>query len=397
MKIAVLFDTYLNNRMGLFNAIVNRTKSLVDVSDCTIHMYCLQARPSGLNRLIRRLPNQSYDDILYTEGLTFHIMWYKRYLLDDVLANKFHRPPFLFRRWAKRNISVFSSYDIVTAHSTRCGEMARLINKKYGIPYFVTWHGTDIHTTPFLSSSLRCYVTTILQAAACNFFVSEALRDIAYSFATNFKSEILYNGVSDSFMRFDEKKREELRGRYGVGSNKVVAFVGNVIPVKNVMILPQIFKEVKKEIPNHLLFWIVGDGLHKAIVEEEMKKRNVECVFLGNRPLSEMPDLMNCIDVLVLPSKNESFGLVLVEAMACGAKAVGSRVGGIPEVIGEENTFEIDDEFVQNISRRIVYLLMNEVRQEVKKEFNWKETALKEYRIYCGFLQNREKDEQVII
>ena len=35
-------------------------------------------------------------------------------------------------------------------------------------------------------------------------------------------------------MRFDEKKREELRGRYGVGSNKVVAFVGNVIPVKNV-------------------------------------------------------------------------------------------------------------------------------------------------------------------
>lgn len=397
MKIAVLFDTYLNNRKGLFNAIVNRTKSLMDFPDCDIHMYCLQARPGGLNKLIRKQQGQSYGDTLHTDGLTFHIMWYKRYLTDDVLANRLHKPPFFFRRWVKKNTSVFSSYDIVTAHSTRCGEMARLINKKYGIPFFVTWHGTDIHTTPFISVSQRDYVTTILQAATCNFFVSKALRDIAQSFASDFKSEILYNGVGKGFVRFDEKKRAELREKYGIVNKKVVAFVGNLIPVKNITTLPLIFDEVQKKTSMQLSFWVIGDGAMKETAEKEMKEKKVDYVFLGNKPSSEMPEMMNCIDVLVLPSFNEGLPLVITEAISCGANAVGSRVGGIPEVIGEDNSFELGDDFVSKISDRIVFLLSNKVVQEVNKEFSWEETALKEHQIYCSYYLKYNENEQVCV
>ena len=389
MKIAVLFDTYLNNRKGLFNAIVNRTKHLMTVSDCIVDMFCLQARPGGLNRLFVKRCDQEYGSVLQTDGLTFHIKWYRRYLIEDILSNRFHHPPRLFRRWVRRNISEFSSYDIITAHSARCGEMARLINEAYGIPFFVTWHGTDIHTTPFISSMLREYISSIMQSATCNFFVSKALMNVANSFATGFKSEVLYNGVSDAFVKFDSHKREELRNQYGVKQSRVLAFAGNLIPIKNVMLLPSIFREVKKQVSCHLSFWVIGDGFQRSTLETEMKNLGIDCTFFGNRPLSEMVDLMNCIDVLVLPSRNESFGLVLVEAMACGANVVGSKVGGIPEVIGEENTFELDDSFVASISQRIVYFLQNDVRQEVNKDFNWEKTALKEYRIYNSLLNFR--------
>ena len=386
MNIAVLFDTYLSDRKGLFAAIVNRTKNLMKFSDCSIHMYCLQARPGGLNRLLRKHKAQSFINTLHTEGLTFHIMWYRRYFIDDVLTKRFNRPPLLFRNWVKKHLYVFSTYDLITAHSAKCGEMARLVKNKYEIPYFVTWHGTDTHTVPFRSSSLMNYITIIMQSASCNFFVSKALSEIAYSFASGFKAEILYNGVSDNFVRYDTNKRNKLREKYGIGTNKVIAFAGNLVPVKNVILLPEIFSKVKSKVSNQLLFWIIGDGFQKIVVEEEMREREVDCVFWGNRPLAEMPDLMNCVDVLVLPSKNESFGLVLVEALACGANAVGSKVGGIPEVIGEENTFGLDDDFVDNISDRIVYILKNDVKQDIKKEFSWKETARKEYNIYKTFI-----------
>lgn len=385
MKIAVLFDTNLNNRKGLFNAIINRAKCLMAMPDCSVDLYCLQPRPGGLNKLLIKQTRQNYEKTLFIEGLTFNMMWYERYFIDNVLTNRYHCPPLMFKGWMKKKCSILSSYDLISAHSTRCGDMARVINKKYDIPFFVTWHGTDIHTNPFLSASQMRYVTSILQLATCNFFVSKALMDVARSFASDFKGEVLYNGANDSFVRFDEDRRKELKVKFGVENSRVVAFVGNLIPIKNVNLLPLIFSTVTKEYPETVTYWIIGEGAQKEMVATEMQKRNLHCVFWGNIPSSEMPNYMNCIDVLVLPSSNEGLPLVTTEAIACGANAVGSKVGGIPEAIGEENTFELNEDFVSMISDRIVYFLSNDVHQEVNKEFNWKETALKEYQIYCSY------------
>ena len=388
MRIAVLFDTYLEDRKGLFNAIMNRSKCLMAMPDCDVDMICLQGRQAGLNKILRHSVRREYVDTFQEGDIVFKVVWYKRYLLDDILFNRYHRPHFLFRKWAKKYAAQFQDYDIVTAHSARCGELARLINKQYGVPYYVTWHGTDIHTTPFQSVRLRNYVTDILTSASCNFFVSKALSEIALQFASSFKYEILYNGVSEDFVKYDEVKRRAIRQKYGILDNKVVAFVGNVISVKNVLLLPPIFDIVKKRYSKAVSFWIIGDGNQRKAVEEGMRERDIECTFWGNMAPADMPNMMNCIDVLVLPSKNESFGLVLVEAMACGANVVGSMVGGIPEVIGDENVFEFGDDFVSNISERILFFLTNEIEQKVDKRFDWKETAKVEYSIYKQTCEN---------
>lgn len=394
MKIAVLFAADLNNRKGLFNAIVNRVKSLMAISDCTIDVFCFQARPSGFYKLIRKQDNRNYNKVMEVDGLSFQVMWYKQYLTEDFLTNRLHLPSLFFRKWAKKNISVFSSYDIISAHSSKSGEVARLIKKEYGIPYFVTWHGTDIHTTPFLSSSLKNSVTDIIQNATCNFFVSKALLKVAKSFISNFNAEVLYNGVGEIFMKYNEEKRHDLRQKFGVVNKKVVAFVGNLIPIKNVTLLPLIFNEVSKKTSQPIVYWIIGDGFLKETVSENLKKIGLDYVLWGNVPSSEMPLFMNCIDVLVLPSKNEGLPLVTLEAIACGANAVGSKVGGIPEAIGDENTFELDDAFVSRISKRIVFMLTNKVKQYVGQDFNWKQTALKEISVYKKlFIEKKEKNE----
>ena len=87
---------------------------------------------------------------------------------------------------------------------------------------------------------------------------------------------------------------------------------------------------------------------------------------------------MNCIDVLVLPSLNEGLPLVCAEALRCGANVVGSASGGIPEVIGQKNTFLLGDSFVEEISDRIVTMLSSKVTQTIPEELDWSVTAAKE-------------------
>ena len=120
-----------------------------------------------------------------------------------------------------------------------------------------------------------------------------------------------------------------------------------------------------------------------------MSDVGITCKFWGNLQPEDMPDIMNCIDVLVLPSKNESFGMVLVEAMACGANAVGSNVGGIPEVIGRTNCFDLDSDFTANISARIVEMLTHKVEQIVNPEFDWNRTAQMETIFFTEIIKSK--------
>ncbi|MDN5345742.1 MAG: teichuronic acid biosynthesis glycosyltransferase TuaC [Petrotoga sp.] len=62
----------------------------------------------------------------------------------------------------------------------------------------------------------------------------------------------------------------------------------------------------------------------------------LDVVFAGRVPQVEVAKYMNAMDVMVLPSRNEGFGAVVIEAQACGTCVVGSSNGGIPEAIGFE-------------------------------------------------------------
>ena len=308
------------------------------------------------------------------------VIWHKRYFIDWLLSMKFHRKPYRSLGEVKRLSSFFKDYDLIISHSFYCGNIALAARQLFGVPYVTNWHGSEIHTQPFRNPYQLKLTKKILENAEMNFFVSKSLGEIASSFAGDIKKDVLYNGVSDRFYLYNKDKKETLRQEYGVEGSKVVAFVGNLISIKNPLLLPGIFAKVKSKYGDNIRFWVVGDGILRKQLEVEIKKEGLEKIttFWGNQPFDKMPDIMNCIDVLVLPSLNESFGMVLVEAMACGANAVGARVGGIPEIIGEENSFEHDEFFVDNISNKIYEMLCHKISQNFAKEFKWLKTAEEE-------------------
>ena len=101
--------------------------------------------------------------------------------------------------------------------------------------------------------------------------------------------------------------------------------------------------------------------------------------FFGNLPSTDMPSIMNCIDVLVLPSLNEGLPLVCAEALSCGAAVVGSDVGGVAEVIGKDNVVPHGGSFVTGMADKIVSFLDGKSpSQTLPSAISWSLTAAQE-------------------
>lgn len=143
---------------------------------------------------------------------------------------------------------------------------------------------------------------------------------------------------TDYFSPASEEERVTLRRNMGLGPEHfVVGFVGRFVEDKGIFDLLQAFQKLRTEM-NHdrLRLLCVGDGPLKSVLMSQGE--NVLVVSPGGN--GKVLPYYRMMDALVLPSRTlphwkEQFGLVLVEAMACGLPLVGSNSGAIPEVMGD--------------------------------------------------------------
>ena len=117
---------------------------------------------------------------------------------------------------------------------------------------------------------------------------------------------------------------------------KLVLHVSNFRPVKRIGDVVRTFARLAKEVPARLVF--VGDGPERPTAAEEARALGISdrVVFLGKQ--DSVAEIMACADLLLLPSQNESFGLVALEAMASGVPVIASDAGGLPEVVDHGET-----------------------------------------------------------
>ena len=398
MRLAVIFESSPFDRKGLFNAVHNRVKHLLETGECTVDVFCVHSRDNAFTRRVRHTPIVPSVDEVSIDGITYRLLWYRFSILDNVLLEKLHVRPLLFRRFMAAHVDLLEGYDAVVAHSFCGGLFALMAHEKFGIPYYVTWHGSDVHTHPWRLPVILEDTRAVMESARCNFFVSKALMAASDKITLKASKEVLYNGVSEDFVKYSSADRAAVRERYGLTpEDKVVAFVGNLHAVKNVLSLPAIFAEVAKRYDASLKFWIVGDGKLKAQLEtacseslvrhcEERspsrhceERSDVAISFFGNLPSTDMPSIMNCIDVLVLPSLNEGLPLVCAEALSCGAAVVGSDVGGVAEVIGKDNVVPHGGSFVTGMADKIVSFLDGKSpSQTLPSAISWSLTAAQE-------------------
>ncbi len=388
-QIAVLFEGDINRRLGVFNAVINRVKHLQQVADYKIDVYMFQVYDGWLMRHIRHSKKvDSRPDEIITDGVKVHITWFRRRWIDAILHRLFHKPPHLLMRRLHRLGWEMRGHDLVSAHDRIVGHAAVFASKKLHIPCFITWHGASIYTDPPRDPMIKDLTIKLLHEATCNFFVSQGLLDKAHAeLTTGFPAEILLNGASEQFRQYDESTRAAMRQKYGVNDGKkVVAFVGRFEPVKNVTLLPDIYKEIEVKYGKELTFWAIGDGVQLDETRQLMASKGVRCHFTGKVPPEEIPDLLNCVDLLVLPSSLEGLPLVVIEALSCGAHVVATNVIGTAEAVGRENAIDLGDNFVDRFTDRAVQLLQGNIEQKLPPEVSWTATAIKENDIYHKYL-----------
>lgn len=389
IRLAVIFESSPFDRKGLFNAVHNRVKGLLGTGECWVDAYCVHSRDNTLTRHIRHTPCAPNVDSVEFDGITYKILWYRFSIIDHMTLEKFGRRPCLFKRFINSYVRYLEGYDYVLAHSFVGGLFAYEAKQRYGIPYFVTWHGSDVHTHPWRVDVIRQDTAKVMEAAERNFFVSNALMKASEKITLNARKQVLYNGVGEEFVRFDEASSAKAREQFGLSNEeKVVAFAGNLSAVKNVLVLPDVFTSVTGHFSGPVHFVIAGDGKLRRQLQSAISP-NLKVTFLGNLDPEDMPALMNCVDVLVLPSLNEGLPLVCAEALRCGANVVGSDVGGIAEVIGSQNVVPLGEDFVDKFARKVADMLRARIEssedadqntdvsaaQQLPPEISWAKTT----------------------
>lgn len=366
-KIAVIVASSIYNRKGLFNAMHERVKRLNMQSKYTIVPFVISKYYPWYIRLFKRCKKTETPNHYSVDGIDYSVIWLKNTIVDFVLMHILKIPPILRYREFEKYIQDFGNYDLVITHS--CGEYGEMIYKETGVPYIATWHGSDIHTLGFLSPYYKNQTKRALETAVHNFFVSNSLLLKSELISKHSNKSVSYNGRSDGFNKYDDSHRQELKDQL-CPDKDVVVYIGNLEPIKNIKVLPDIFRHIQAR-HKDVEFWVIGDGslreyLNKSTLDLPIK-------FFGNIDHSEIPNYLNVANVLVLPSLNEGLGLSIIEAISCGCNAVGSRVGGISEIIGIENTICLEsDTFIKDFAERCVYYLSpGHTNQTLPDKFDW--------------------------
>ena len=277
----------------------------------------------------------------------------------------FDHPPYtLALATAMANVAVNESLDLLHVHyaipHSVSAYLARAMLKPRRLPFVTTLHGTDITLVGVDRSYLPITRFSIEESDAVT-AISSYLREITLrEFQIHRPVEVIPNFVNcDVFTPADGKCR---RDEFAPHGEKILVHLSNFRPVKRVPDVVEIFTLVHAEIPCKLL--MIGDGPDRTVAEWMVREKNLaaDAIFLGKQ--NQVQDLLNCADVLLLPSEIESFGLAALEGMASGVPPICSRVGGVPEVFrdGVEG-FLVEPRDVQTMAARALEILKDPERQ----------------------------------
>ena len=316
MKIAKILIGNPDDRKGFFNNVIERTKHLIEVEP-EVDCYLIRVENGLILRLLKRQFRASNrEDFSIIEGIKFRNIWIKMGLLNYLITHRLHKRIVLSEKQLSSYVKYFEKYDLLSSHGIEAIFLSALVKRKFGIPFVSTWHGSDINITPFQSSILRNESKKLLEYADHNFFVSQKLLDTSEKISTEAKKSVLYTGPSSIFYKYTDTQKQVLRDQYNIQTSYVIGFIGNFVSIKNVLVLPTLFKKIQEEI-NDISFVVIGNGsLGSQLTSDFMEQDINNLHMLGKLSPEEIPDIMNIFDLLVLPSLNEGMPRVTLEAQA---------------------------------------------------------------------------------
>ncbi|MFD1736817.1 glycosyltransferase [Bacillus salitolerans] len=298
------------------------------------------------------------------------LMKYSRWLLDFIM-----------------NLPKGKTYDFVHAHYVFPSGLLALLHKRlFKTKMIITAHGGDIDKMAKKNARIRNWTRYILEEADEIIAVGQGLHDeIHESFGIRKdKVSIINMGVNREVFKPQDKKtlRKELR----IDEGPVVLFVGNYIQEKGILELIKAFSKVKENHPNAQLHFI-GPVKHEGFFNEmilAVDQSDIKDIHIHEqKSQAEVAKWMAASDVFVLPSYIEGFGLVAVEAMACGTPVVGSNVGGLTYLLQQDRGVLVEPKNPHSLFKGIDQVLRDE--------------GLKNRLIQSGLKCAEENDQKVLL
>jgi len=272
-------------------------------------------------------------------------------------------------------------YDFVHAHFIwSSGYVGAKLKEEYGIPFIVTAHGYDIYSLPFKDNEWKAKIEYVLNTADHIITVSQSNLACIKKLNVFTPVSVIPNGFRSDL--FYPRNTVECRKMLNLPlDKKIILTVGNLEPIKGQIFLVKAMEPIVRE-RKDILCVIVGTGKLRTELEHQIRSLGLEdyVILVGGKPHEEIPLWMNACDLFVLPSLNEGNPTVMFEALGCGKPFVGTKVGGVPEVIkSDDHGLLVEPANPKDLAEKILLALGREWDREkiiqYAERYTWENIA----------------------
>lgn len=247
--------------------------------------------------------------------------FYPEFLPDDkiTLLNLYKTIKFISDYCNKNNI------DIIHSHHRTFDALSFLLNKIKKIKTIVS-----VHNIRFDKKLISYNSDKII---AVSEYVASHLRKHYHK--DEAKIEIIENFINKDFININNYP-SFLKSQLGLNENDfIMMYAGRFSEEKGVDVLLEAYKDLKDKFPAIKLI-LIGEGNETEQYKTISTKNNLGVIFL--EPVENIFDYLNCADLVILPSRDEAFGNIILEAAYLGKPVIASDIGNIKNLIQHNKT-----------------------------------------------------------
>ncbi len=302
------------------------------------------------------------------------------------------------------------AYDLLHSHYWLSGRIGLQVKAALGVPLANSFHtlgrvkdltrrGGDRR-----SSETRIQAElAVIEGSDCVIASTPAeAKDLLEHYGAD-PTRLCMNPPGISHELFHPGDNEAARARLGLEEGPLALFVGRIQPLKGVDVALDAVALARQSIPGLRLLVVGGpSGIEGHVEAEQLRRRAADAdlegavSFLAAQPHDSLVDFYRAADVVLCPSRSESFGLVAVEAQACATPVIAANVGGLAfGVTNEESGLLIRgwdpqdyaDALVRFFSERGLARLLSEGARERARIFTWKAAVDRLLELYDGLTE----------
>lgn len=306
--------------------------------------------------------------------------------------------------WVKLffHIHELSKYDLIHVIAPISFLQTFLISKLWRTPIIFTTHGPSLFQE-FRAFSMPWFYINLLEDVSQKLMMSIAKRTITISREVqrrvlnryNVSSEVVYHGVDQQHFRFDSNRRSTLRKVLGIKDEYLILFVGPLWRHKDILTL---IEAIPKVLGNNrkVKFLIIGRGPDYKKMIQKINDLNINNCVITLEYVKDVAQYYSAADIFVMPSIKEEFGLVYLEAMACGLPVIAVNGHVVPEIVGDagllfepRNSDDLASKIIELMNNKELYKKLKRKGLERAKRFTWEKAAKRYHEIYKEVLGRR--------